>query len=153
VAKITNKTISEIKNVQEMLDFLEINMYEDENIGILDNNNLYEYIKVSLQILDFQTNYEMDGILTLYSDYNFHIAHIVESFEKTNNGEIANLLKKIVGLYEINIKGKENAAGFKQEEILGELEKKLMEMLDEKKYWKNVEEYIKENKEKTLLFL
>jgi hypothetical protein len=106
MAKITNETFAEINDTQKFLDFLSINMYEDENSDILLNNCIDEYIKNILNIIDFETNYEMEGLYTTYDNYNStnrnNIENIIKSFNETGNNNIAELMKKIIKIYKLN---------------------------------------------------
>jgi hypothetical protein len=146
MAKITNATFSEINDTKEFLDFLSLNMYEKENDNILLNNSIDEYIKNTLNIIDFETNYEMDGLFTTYDNYNStkqnNIENIVKSFNKTNNSIMANLIEKIIEIYKSNEIKIRNGESFEDEILCDKLEKELRQIIEEKEYWNNVIEYI-----------
>ena len=150
MAKITNETFDEINDIQKFMDFLSLNMYEEENTGILLNNCIDEYIKNVINIIDFETNYEMEGLYTTYDNYNSanqnNIENIIKSFMETGNNDTANLLKKIIEIYKLNESKIINNEPFEQEILCNELEKELGEIIEEKKFWNVVIDYIKKIK-------
>ncbi|MDR2027631.1 MAG: hypothetical protein LBQ01_08770 [Prevotellaceae bacterium] len=146
MAKITNETFFEINDTKKFLDFLSLNMYEEENSNILLDNSIDEYIKDVINIIDFETNYEMEGLWTTYDNYNStnqnNIENIIKSFNKTENTDIANLIDKIIEIYKSNEIKMENNKSLEQEPLCDELEKELRKIIEEKEYWNNVMEYI-----------
>ncbi|MDR0558539.1 MAG: hypothetical protein LBG92_00025 [Prevotellaceae bacterium] len=149
MAKITNEKVLEINNQMKILDFLALNMFKEENNGVMEDNNIQEYIKIVINIIRFETDYEMDGLWTAYDNYNNNFEIFIKSFKETGNNEIANYLEKIIELYNLNKSKIENDIAFEEETILDELEIKLREIIEEKDFWGNVSEYIvnKINKE------
>jgi hypothetical protein len=137
MAKITNETISKIKNPNELLDFLSLNIYEEENCDVRENNEIPEYIKNIIYIIDFETEYEMEGILFTETDNIYYkMDKIIESFDETGNKEIANYIKEIM-----RIKKVDNNDDKKEE-----LENKIETIILEKEFWGNVVKYIELNK-------
>ena len=121
-------------------------MYEEENNNILLNNNIDEYIKNTISIIDFETNYEMEGLWTSYDHYNStnqnSMENIIKSFQQTGNDDIANLLKKIIEIYTLNEMKIRNSLSFEQSALCDELENELGERIEEKEFWNNVIDYI-----------
>ena len=146
MAIISNENILKINSVQEILDFLASNMYSEENKHILKDNSINEYIKNVINIIDFETNYEMEGLWTTYNNYNRDLNHFIKSFKNSGNFEIANLLDKILKLYKLHFKQINANESFDQEKYLNEIEMDLRKIIDEKEYWYKVIEYIEKNK-------
>jgi hypothetical protein len=136
MAKITSESISGINGVNELLDFLSLNMFEEENNDIMENDNIPEYIKNVMWIILFETDYEMEGLWTTYNNHNNNFNKFIKSFYETGNNGIANCIKEIIGLYDIKNKNTE------MENELDELENRLREIIEEKEFWNTIIEYI-----------
>jgi hypothetical protein len=139
MAKITSESISGINDVNKLLDFLSLNMFEEENNDIMEDDNIPEFIKNVMYIILFETDYEMEGLWTIYSNHNNNFDNFIKSFYETGNNGIANCIKEIIGLY--NIKNR----NIERENELNELENRLRGIIEEKVFWNTIIEYIKFN--------
>jgi hypothetical protein len=134
MAKIAMEGISEISNANDLIDYLALNIYNEENYGIREAKNIPEYIKNVINIIDFETEYEMEGItftsLDNYSIYN----KIIYSFEQTGNNEIAKYIKENIELKKHEYNDDDT-----------ELDKKIRSIISEKAFWENVMKYVEKN--------
>jgi secreted Zn-dependent insulinase-like peptidase len=92
----------------------------------------------------------MEGLYTTYDNYNStnrnNIENIIKSFNETGNNNIAELIKKIIEIYKLNETKIINNETFEQEKLCNRLEKELKEIIEEKKFWNVVIDYIKKIK-------
>ena len=149
MAKITNEIIYETNDIYGLLDFLCLNMYEEENQNIMEDNIIPKYIRNVLYILEFETVFEMEGLYIdtyLLNGEEYKIDRYIEAFKDTGNNEMAEYINECRKLF---IEIGESDYWFYFEEIeWEELENKIGEIIDDKKFWNNVIKYIEENRGK-----
>jgi hypothetical protein len=77
----------------ELINFVASNCYEPENYGLLESSDfarLPDYVKHLILILQFETEYEMQGIITLLQNSSGqYLYQTIDSFAQTGNNEIA----------------------------------------------------------------
>lgn len=137
MAKISNDTISGIKDSDELIGFIALYRYEPENSDLLEKENfgsLPELVRHIILILDFETEYEMQGLFTLLDNTTgSFLPLIAESFEKTDNKEIAENIKAI-----LSILSDSSSDSKSMEDRLMPIDKKLSELINDKGYWTNI---------------
>jgi hypothetical protein len=98
MAKISTENISKINDANDLIDYLALNIYEEENHNIRKNKTIPEYIK---SIIDFETEYEMEGISFTSIDNDDiydEMDKIIYNFKQTGNTEIAKYIKENIEL-------------------------------------------------------
>lgn len=163
--RISNENIKGL-NSEELIKFVAAHRYNSDNTGLtesLDFHLLPVYIKHLIHILDFETEYEMQGLLTmLQNNIVQYLPQITESFNQTDNPQIAYLLTHIAhllakhgisvqdlqtkteGIQEFNVFRADMIA--KNEQLMIEIcqiDERLQTLIEEKAYWKNIEKIIK----------
>ena len=152
--KIDKQNIARITNIEEMIEFLTMNRYEE--INDLESNEfqqLPEWVKDFVFILDFETEYEMQGLYTyLVNSTGHYLPNVILSFKRSKNSEIANLLTELqdilfsVGLSPDILRSSENELSIDDfpeiVEKLDDIDNNLTTYIEEKKFWDNVTVYM-----------
>lgn len=137
MAKINREKISAYQNTNELIDFIALNRYEPENQDILEKeifDTLPDYVQDIILILDFETEFEMQGLFTLTENSTGkYLTEISQSFKNTNNLEIASLITRTILVLSGNPKNNKEI-----EERLEEIEEQLSFYISEKDFWENV---------------
>jgi hypothetical protein len=138
---ISKEMITNIQSSEELIDLIGKNIYQKENYNLIDNEVFIElptYAQNVILILDFETEYEMEGIYTLINNsIGKSLEKIASSFEQTNNPQIAFCIKEIHLLSE--------KYGLENQEILAKisnLDSILAELINNKDFWGNVRIYL-----------
>ncbi len=89
---------------QELIDFVAAQRYDSTNTDLLESED-FQLLPASVRhlifILDFETEYEMQGILTLLQNsLGKYLPQIIDSFHQTGNTEIALCLSAIADAFE-----------------------------------------------------
>lgn len=125
--RISNETIKGF-NTDELIDFIADHRYLPDNVDLIGSDDfisLPTHIKDFIFILDFETEYEMNGIWTLLSNtIGNYIEEIVDSFNRTNNWEIASIIDQL--------------AYSENEDKFDQLNEKLTTIILEKEFWNGV---------------
>jgi hypothetical protein len=102
MARITARVLSQLPDAPALLDFIARHRYKPENAALLDSPTfafLPDYAQYVIWILDFETEYEMQGLLTLLENaLGQHLPAIARSFEQTHNAAIAQCLQQLVAV-------------------------------------------------------
>ena len=153
----------------ELIDFVATHRYKPENHDLFESQDferLPDYVQHLIFILEFETEYEMQGILTLLQNSSRQYLHqTIDSFSQTDNTEIAQCLAQIaqaltgggvtvsemrksyavVNQYDVVPTGNIADNDELSERIL-RLDEQLRPLIEEKGYWQNVEENIKKKR-------
>ena len=152
--KIDRQNIAQITNVEEMIEFLARNRYEEINDLESDEfQQLPEWVKDFVFILDFETEYEMQGLYTyLVNSTGHYLPNVILSFERSENSEIANLLTELqdtltsVGLSPDILRSSEKDLSIDDFpeifEKLDDIDNNLTIFIEEKKFWDNITIYM-----------
>ena len=155
--KIDKTNIAKIENADELIDFIAINRY-DENPEFLTSEEfrqLPEWIKDIIFILDFETEYEMQGLPTyLVNSTGHYLQETIQSFKRSNNNDIADLLIALqdtlasVSLTPDILRNPENNLSLESYPEIGEkfdeIDSRLREFIEGKEFWSNVTEYVQQ---------
>ena len=102
MTSITTSVLSQLPDAAAVLDFIAHHRYKPENAALLDSPTftlLPDYAQYVILILDFETEYEMQGLRTLLENaLGRHLPAIALSFERTHNADIARHLQQLVTL-------------------------------------------------------
>ena len=151
---IIDKTnIAKIKNAEELIEFIAMNRYESfETLESEEFKQLPEWIKDIIFILDFETEYEMQGLFTYLENSTGHyLPETIQSFKRTDNNDIADILIELkdllahVGLSPDIIRNSEHLSFDNFPEItetIGNIEDRLRNLIEEKEFWHNVTESV-----------
>jgi len=155
--KIDRANIAKIENADELIDFIAINRYAEstEFLTSKEFRQLSEWIKDIIFILDFETEYEMQGLPAyLVNSTGRYLPETIQSFKRSNNNNIADLLIELqdtlasVGLSPDILRNPENNLSLEDypeiSEKFDEIDNKLRGFIEEKEFWKNVTEYVQE---------
>ena len=152
--KIDRQNIAQITNVEEMIEFLARNRYEEINDLESDEfQQLPEWVKDFVFILDFETEYEMQGLYTyLVNSTGHYLPNVILSFERSENSEIANLLTELqdtltsVGLSPDILRSSEKDLSIDDFpeifEKLDDIDNNLTIFIEKKKFWDNITIYM-----------
>lgn len=151
---ITSTSLNRFKDSDNIIEFISSNRYNPENENLLESeefNALPDYAKFVIFILDFETEYEMQGILTtIENSVGQYLPQIAESFNNTQNIEIASLIYKIIAVlnrFSVPLKNDtkhyDNISSdiFGNEEFIeniNKIDEKLEPLILEKEFWCNV---------------
>jgi len=155
--KIDKTNTAKIENADELIDFIAINRYAEstEFLTSKEFRQLSEWIKDIIFILDFETEYEMQGLPAyLVNSTGRYLPETIQSFKRSNNNNIADLLIELqdtlasVGLSPDILRNPENNLSLEDypeiSEKFDEIDNKLRGFIEEKEFWKNVTEYVQE---------
>jgi hypothetical protein len=102
MASLTARALSQLPDAQALLDFIACHRYKPENATLLHPSTfalLPNYAQYAILILDFETEYEMQGLFTLLKNaLGQHLPAIAVSFEQTQNEEIARCLQQLIAV-------------------------------------------------------
>jgi hypothetical protein len=102
MASLTARVLSQLPDAPALLDFVARHRYAPENVALLYSPTfalLPDYVQYVIWILDFETEYEMQGLSTLLENaLGQHLPAIALSFEQTHNEEIARCLQQLIAL-------------------------------------------------------
>lgn len=155
MASLTAHVLSQLPDAQALLDFIARHRYEPENAALLHPPTfalLPDYAQYVIWILDFETEYEMQGLFTLLENaLGQHLPAIALSFEQTHNEEIAGCLQQLIAIlaaasgqlaaekghapYSVPTDFSNNEALLPQ---LDSLDDRLRPLVGAKEYWDNV---------------
>ena len=141
MAKITSKAISSIKNKEELIEFLALNIFEKENAGALEDSDIPDFIKNVICIIQFETEIEMQGDFQNYYFSGYNCERFVNAFKQTGNNELANYIGNFIELYKLYETDLTDDFETKSEPLAKEIGR----IIDEKIFWGNVEKYIEVN--------
>jgi hypothetical protein len=100
MALLTAHVLSQLADAQTLLDFIARHLYAPENAALLLSPtfaSLPDYAQYVIWILDFETEYEMQGLYTLLENsLGQQLPAIARSFEQTQNAEMARCLQQLV---------------------------------------------------------
>jgi hypothetical protein len=153
----------------ELIGFVVSNRYKPENYGLLQSSDfarLPDYVKHLIFILQFETEYEMQGILTLLQNTSGqYLYQTIDSFAQTDNNGIARCLAEVAELltshgltvadlrksyqgvnpYDVVAAGVVGQDEELTEQIAG-VDEQLRPLMEEKGFWTNVENKIKDKR-------
>jgi hypothetical protein len=102
MALLTAHTLAQLPDAPALLDFIARQRYAPENEALLHSPTfalLPDYAQDVIWILDFETEYEMQGLPTLLENsLGQQLPAIARSFEHTQNQAIARCLQQLVAI-------------------------------------------------------
>jgi hypothetical protein len=146
MAKITNEAISAINTPDELTVFLAVNLFEDENAGVLEENDIPEYIKNSMCIIQFETEIEMNGDFQNYYYSGYNCEKFANAFEETGNKELADYIRQYIEFYKLYEAELQNSVFDEFEKKSAPVANEIQRIINEKMFWGNVHKYIQKNR-------
>ncbi|MDR2920148.1 MAG: DUF4375 domain-containing protein [Tannerella sp.] len=152
--KIEKTDIAKIKDAEELIEYVAINRYDSfENLESDEFQQLPEWIKDIVFILDFETEYEMQGLPTyLVNSTGHYLPETIQSFKRTDNNDIADILVELqdtlasVDLSPDILRNSEDDLNLEDYPEIGEkvdeIDDRLREFIEEKEFWNKVTEYV-----------
>ena len=152
--KFDKTTIAKILDAEELIEFIALNRYRSlKSLESEEFRQFPEWVKDIIFILDFETEYEMQGLLTfLVNSTGHYLPEIIHSFKRSNNNSIADLLMELqntlssVGLSpDILRNSKDNLSLDEYPEVsekIKEIDDELRGFIEEKEFWGNVTVYV-----------
>jgi hypothetical protein len=102
MALLTAHALAQLPDAPALLDFIARHRYAPENEALLHSPTfalLPDYAQAVIWILDFETEYEMQGLGTLLANsLGQQLPAIARSFEQTQNADIARCLQQLVAV-------------------------------------------------------
>jgi len=152
--KFDKTTIAKILDAKDLIEFIAVNRYRSlQSLESEEFRQFPEWVKDIIFILDFETEYEMQGLLTfLVNSTGHYLPEIMQSFKRSNNNNIADLLKKLqdtlssVGLSPDILRNSEDNLSLEDYpeiiEKIKDIDDKLRGFIEEKEFWGNVTVYV-----------
>lgn len=173
MAKIDIDTLELFRQPEDLVSYIALHRYEPENENLIESEHFQElpqHWTDIIYIMDFETFYDVASLFSfLENPPGVHLAQTIESFRRTNNTEIADLLEQIppllqqhdvtpAQLHQLAIERtkaqeerEKHGEGLEVVEpdfpelraSIAEIEELLRPLMDEKDYWENIAEVIK----------
>ena len=173
MAKIDKETLSLFRDADDLVGYIALHRYEPENANLHESEHFRElpqYMSDIIYILDFETLFDIEGLFTFIENTpGKYLPETIDSFERTGNGELAGHLRKVQELMneyglssdDLHAQALERALLWKEATDAGEdfdnesdypelreaitaVEEALYPLMDERDYWDNVKNVIKQ---------
>lgn len=152
--KIDKESLTKIKDAEELIEFISINRYDSfETLESEEFRQLPQWVKDTVFILDFETEYEMQGLYTYLENSTGHyLPEVIESFKRSDNTAISDILAELknalekIGLSPDLIRNSEKDLSCDKypqiSEIIDETDSRLSSFIEEKEFWAKVTAYV-----------
>lgn len=153
--RIDKTDIAKIKDAEELIEYVAMNRYDSfENLESDEFRLLPEWVKDIIFILDFETEYEMQGLATfLVNSTGHYLPETIQSFKRSENTDIADILIELqdtlasVDLSPDTLRNPESNLSLEDYPKIGEkideIDDRLREFIEEKEFWSNATKYVK----------